>query len=183
MQGSWKEASAVNHYGQMAMRWWQTHLPQQLAELDNPQEFFTNLGLEIAAEVTDLASLLAPAHLVREDYLAEVARLASARKIAEEVMMNQLVWQTEPGLPLREARAEWASTTDSWEGLIVWADRYWINDETPSTVEIEDTATLWAVPTEFVEQMLESNPPRAYFDSHPEIIAEATAIRFLREVR
>jgi hypothetical protein len=172
----------MNHYGLTAMSHWRNLHPTRYASLDDPQAFFRDLGEQIASEVSNLAGLIANRTPAREDYLQEVARLQQARRQAEEVVMNQLVWEGDLDLSLGEARTEWASVSASWENLIRWVERLQEDEITPLTVEIEDTARLWAVPATFIEQMLAAENPRAVFRENEALIREASALRFLREV-
>ena len=49
----------MNKYGQMALEHWQATAPSRVAELSDPATFFETLGLEMQAQVTNLASMLA----------------------------------------------------------------------------------------------------------------------------
>ena len=108
----------------------------------------------------------------------------TARRIAEEVVMNQLAWVHNPSLPLDQAREEWEQTRPADENLIAWAERAQDSPyPTFSTAELEDKATEWALPTEFLEELLAAEVPRQYMEANAEVLAEAATIRFLREVR
>ena len=56
-------------------------------------------------------------------------------------------------------------------------------DLMPSTVDLEQKAKDWAVPTWFLEGLVEAEIPRQYLEEHQSLLAEAATIRFLREVR
>ena len=56
-------------------------------------------------------------------------------------------------------------------------------DLMPSTVDLEQKAKDWAVPTWFLEGLVEAEIPRRYLEDHQSLLAEAATIRFLREVR
>ena len=178
----------MDHYGQIAMRYWSRFLPTRYAALEDPDSFFTDLGNQIQGQILGLIARLDSARLreipavSRQDYWTRVATLQTARSLAEEIVMKQLVWETAPELTLAEAREEWAQTTNSWEGLITWAERAQDQFDPPATIEIEATAGQWAIPAWFAEEMAAAVVPRRVFNAHPEIIAEATALRFLREL-
>lgn len=182
----------MNQYGARALEHWTRYAPDLVAALEDRKAFFTDLGAEIAGQVSDLAARLeaSPALLLEmtrsseQNYVKDVARRMTARRIAEEVVMNQLAWVHDPSLPLDQAREEWEQTRPSDENLIAWAERA---QDSPypmfSTAELEDKATEWALPVGFLEDLLAAEIPRQYLEAHAEMLAEAATIRFLREVR
>ncbi|MFT3859978.1 hypothetical protein [Micropruina sp.] len=181
----------MNKYGAQAMRHWKTHAPQRYQSLDDPIRFFTDLGREAQGQITELArqietnraGVLARTSSSRETYLTDVARRMTALRIAEEVVMQQLAWVTDPSLPLDEARQEWNQTSPNDENLIMWAERMQdAPDLMPSTVDLEQKAKDWAVPTWFLEGLVDAEIPRQYLNEHQPLLAEAATIRFLREV-
>ena len=171
-------------YAALARKHWEQHAPTRLRALENPEEFFTNLGMEVEQHVSQAALILAGADRTRETYLEKVARLSTARRIAEEVVMAQMVWIVDPELPLDQAREEWEQTRPSDENLISWAERMQDSpDLMPSTVELEQMAQEWAVPVEFLENLVATEPPREYLRENQAVLKEAATIRFLRELR
>lgn len=174
----------MNRYGTIAQKHWQRHAPSRLAALPNPIEFFTALGLQVQAQVTDLTAALAGMDSSGETYWQKVGRLQAARARAEEVVMAQLLWTTDPELPLDQAREEWEQTRPSDENLISWAQRVQDSpDLTPSTAEMEQTAADWAVSAEFLERLVLAELPREFLRANAATMAEAATIRFLRELR
>jgi hypothetical protein len=81
----------VNRYGATAMRHWARWLPSAYAGISDPQAFFTELGEEVAAQVEELADYLAGEDRPGEGYLDQVARLFTARMVAEEIVLPQRV--------------------------------------------------------------------------------------------
>ncbi|QLQ10057.1 MAG: hypothetical protein HZY75_06270 [Nocardioidaceae bacterium] len=174
----------MNRYGRLAMDHWQRWAPNRTAELPDPTEFFTDLGAQIQSQVSDLARLLAGPDRARETYMEKVARLQSAIRAAEEVVMAQLAWMPQPELTLAEAREEWEQTRPSEEALISWAERIQdCPDLMPSTAELEDKATEWALSPQFLTSLVEAEIPRKFLAENQPAMAEAATIRFLREVR
>lgn len=174
----------MNKYGQMALLHWQATAPSRVAELTDPATFFEALGLEMQAQVTNLASMLAGSDRQGETFLQKVARLTAARKQAEEVVMSQLAWIADPSLPLDQAREEWEQTRPSDENLILWADRMQDSrDSMPSSVELEEMAKMWALPVEFLLELVATEPPREYMRANQATLSEAATIRFFRELR
>jgi len=81
----------VNHYGARAQEHWRRHLPRQLAKIPDPEEFFTLLGETAESEIADRAEALAKLKPPADGYLDEVARLETARKLAEMDVMRELI--------------------------------------------------------------------------------------------
>lgn len=174
----------MNQYGAKARAHWLRYAPSRVAALPDPTEFFQNLGSEVQAQVVELSAILAGTDPLRETYLQKVARLQAARVQAEEVVMAQLVWITDPELPLDEAREEWEQTRPSDENLISWAERMQDSqDLMPSTVELEQMASDWAVSVDFLEQLIQADLPREFLAQNKATMAEAATIRFMRELR
>jgi hypothetical protein len=168
----------------MAQRQWETIAPGRVATLPNPIRFFADLAETLLAEVSDLAATLAGPDPVGESYLSKVARLRTARREAEEIVMRQLMWAGDPGLPLEQAREEWDQTSPSDEYLARWADRMQDSpDLLPTTDKLEEMAAEWAVPVEFLYQLVAAESPWAYLRENEGLRQEAATIRFLREIR
>lgn len=79
----------MNQYGTMAMRHWRDWLPERFEQIDNPREFFSTLGEQLAEQIEELADQLAGADSPGECYLDEVGRLNVARKQAEEKILAE----------------------------------------------------------------------------------------------
>lgn len=174
----------MNKYGQLALSHWQATAPSRVAELNDPTAFFQEMGLEMQAQVTNLASMLAGRDRQGETFLQKVARLTAARKQAEEVVMSQMAWISDPTLPLDQAREEWEQTRPSDENLILWAERMQdCPDSMPSSADLEEMAKTWALPVEFLLELVATEPPRDYMRANQAMLAEAATIRFVRELR
>ena len=83
----------MNHYGAMALRHWQNTRASELATIEDPQQFFTELGEQVATEVRRRAEAIESP--MGEDYLANLAMLNEARTSAESEVLRELVF-TEP---------------------------------------------------------------------------------------
>ena len=59
----------MNKYGQMALSHWQATALSRVAELNDPAAFFEAMGLEMQAQVTNLASTLAGSDRQGETFL------------------------------------------------------------------------------------------------------------------
>ena len=53
------EVTGVNHYGAKARDHWRKHLPGRLAQIPDPEAFFTQLGETAATEIDQIADALA----------------------------------------------------------------------------------------------------------------------------
>jgi hypothetical protein len=82
----------VNRYGVTAMRNWTRWWPRAYATISDPDTFFTELGEKVAAQVEELADYLAGEDQPGEGYLDQVARLFTARMVAEEIVLPQWAW-------------------------------------------------------------------------------------------
>jgi hypothetical protein len=71
------------------MRQWQQSDPDRFAKISDPEEFFTQKGLELEREVQALAAGLAGPDRPGESYLEKVARLQTARFNAESDLIRE----------------------------------------------------------------------------------------------
>lgn len=174
----------MNRYGVLAMRHWEQHAPSRVRVMTDRVGFFTDLGVQVQAAVVDLAQSLATSAPTQETYLETLGRLRMARMQAEEIVLRELVWINSPELPLDQAREEWEQTRTSDEWLAGWAARIQDAPETePATVELEQLAKDWAVPVEFLEELLAAESPYQFLRDNQAAMAEAANVRFLRELR
>lgn len=83
----------MNQYGRRAMRHWQEWLPEKFQELDDPEEFFTELGEQAAEEIDDLSAALDVQYPDRSEvgYMERVAQLSTSRQLAENQVTRDLL--------------------------------------------------------------------------------------------
>lgn len=83
----------VNQYGRLAKRHWQEFRPGSIAEIDDPDAFFTELGSDVQDEVRVrwTAERLAAPGVVGESYLERAGRLQHLRHEAEAEVLRELV--------------------------------------------------------------------------------------------
>lgn len=93
----------MNHYGALALRHWTLTRPAELATIEDPQRFFTELGEQVAAEIDRRSQVLEGP--LGEDYLANLGMLNEARATAESDVLRELVFTD----PTTEPEAEPAS--------------------------------------------------------------------------
>lgn len=86
----------MNKYGRMALEHWQEVAPTRLAGIEDPEGFFSRLGLEVESRVQELQTQFAGPDPVGEEYLAKVGRLNMARLQAEEMALAEMVWISAP---------------------------------------------------------------------------------------
>jgi hypothetical protein len=83
----------VNQYGRLAQQHWQEHRPGNIAEIDDPEAFFTELGADVKVEVRTrwTASRLAEPVVPGESYLERAGRLQQMRHETEGEVLRELV--------------------------------------------------------------------------------------------
>lgn len=79
----------MNKYGRHAMEAWKMIVPVEYERLENPMEFFTQLGEEAAIQVERLEREIAGPDTPGESYLQKVGRLNAARSQAEEIVREE----------------------------------------------------------------------------------------------
>jgi hypothetical protein len=94
------ENTTMNHYGLKARQHWARHLPRRFAAIQDPDQFFTQLGNQAAEEISDLTLQLAGDDQPGEGFLVKMGRLNMARLRAEEMVLPQLILL--PGEPETE---------------------------------------------------------------------------------
>ncbi|NIL64879.1 hypothetical protein HCB39_28075 [Salinispora arenicola] len=73
------------------MSHWRSHLPNRYRQIEDPDEFFTELGEQIAQQIEDLSRTLAGPDPVQETYLRKVGRLNNARLSAEGQVLREML--------------------------------------------------------------------------------------------
>lgn len=81
----------MDQYGRVAQRQGSRWLPRTVATLEDPEAFFTGLGLEVGEEIRTRADELAGDDPGGEGYLEKVGRLQMARFTAEETILRERV--------------------------------------------------------------------------------------------
>jgi hypothetical protein len=83
----------VNQYGRRAQQHWQEFRPERIAELDDPEAFFTELGADVQDEVRArwTAERVSTPGVVGESYLERAGRLQQMRHEAEGEVLRELV--------------------------------------------------------------------------------------------
>jgi len=88
----------MNYYGEMAQRHWARWLPNQYAVIENPDSFFSDLGMRAEARIDELAYQFAGDDQPGEGYLGKVGRLGEARHRAEQIVLTDMILlEPEPG--------------------------------------------------------------------------------------
>jgi hypothetical protein len=81
------------------MAHWQQTMPDRLAELPNPEAFFTRLGEDISQAIEELGRQLAGPAPAQETYLQRLRRLNMARVEAESQVLRRMVLLAQPPTP------------------------------------------------------------------------------------
>jgi hypothetical protein len=88
----------MNRYGLMAQQHWARWLPARYARIEDPDSFFSELGMLTAERIDSLALELAGDDRPAEGYLGKAGRLGQARHQAEEIVLADLILlEPEPG--------------------------------------------------------------------------------------
>ena len=82
----------MNRYATIAMTYYRDHLSTRYAQLENPNEYFQDLGEQIQGQVVHLTPQLAGPDQLGEDFLAKTGRLKAAQNQAEEIALNELLY-------------------------------------------------------------------------------------------
>ncbi|MER6847655.1 hypothetical protein AB0A81_26945 [Streptomyces flaveolus] len=83
----------VNGYGRLAQRHWQKHRRESIAEIGDPEAFFTELGSDVQDELRArwTAERLDEPAVVGESYLERAGRLRQLRHEVEGEVLGELV--------------------------------------------------------------------------------------------
>lgn len=82
----------MNRYGLTAQEHWARHAPSRYAAIEDPQEFFTDLGEQVAALVATMSEHLEQVLPRDLPYLEQVAALRAVQKQAEDAALAELVF-------------------------------------------------------------------------------------------
>jgi hypothetical protein len=80
----------MNRYGATAKKHWERWLPSRYSQLEDPTEYFSNLGEEISDRVAELSDALAGDDPPGEQYLEKLGRLNMARFNAEAQVLREM---------------------------------------------------------------------------------------------
>ncbi|MEW1920739.1 TnpV protein [Pseudarthrobacter oxydans] len=81
----------MNKYGRQAQEAWKAASPTRYNQIQNPEDFFTNLGEEAQEQVDELLPKIAGPDPKGEGYLEKVGRLNAAKNQAEEIVRYDLL--------------------------------------------------------------------------------------------
>lgn len=89
-------STPMNRYATIAMTYYRDHLSTRYAQLENPDEYFRDLGEQIQGQVIHLTPRLAGPDQPGEELLVKTGRLNAARNQAEEIVLDELLYSQEP---------------------------------------------------------------------------------------
>jgi hypothetical protein len=120
----------MNHYGHLAERYWIDYLPSRVDALDDPDRFFTEMGLQVQTEVDTIYTAMTK--VVPADVAPEKVEgwKNMARKMAEEKVLAEIVY-LEPDPSEDE---DWLPEEPGWRDL--WPDTI-ITDVIQETYDAE----------------------------------------------
>lgn len=80
----------MNKYGAMAQEHWKTWLPSRYATIQDPDSYFSELGIEVSDRIAALEIDLLGPNNPNEDFFTRVGRRNMARLQAEELTLPEL---------------------------------------------------------------------------------------------
>ena len=119
---------SMNRYGRLALEQWSRYMPARFAELEDPEDFFTELGETIERQVVVLVEELERQLTPTEDYLRRLGELNAVRSQAEESVLDDLVYSqivAEPSSDLETRLEEALSVLPTPEMLQRSIDQVW----------------------------------------------------------
>ncbi|MSS44476.1 hypothetical protein FYJ43_00005 [Cutibacterium sp. WCA-380-WT-3A] len=81
----------MNRYASETWRAWQIACPSHVQQMNNPEEFFENLGQQASMMISELTPQLAGPDEPGETYFHKVGRLNRARMQAEEIVRAEIL--------------------------------------------------------------------------------------------
>lgn len=87
----------MNQYGAIAQEHWRRHRPAELAQVEDPERFFTDLGEQVLAEIRARREALENGNQgeLGEGFLANLGRLNEIQSTVESDVLREMIY-TEP---------------------------------------------------------------------------------------
>lgn len=134
----------MNQYGRLAQRQWKEFMPARSSMLDDPEAFFTQMGEDMAEEVSMLKDQLERNLPPTQDYLQRVSDLNRVKRQAEEIVLNEMIHtQISPELEhldLEDQLEEVISKLPTPASLQSRIDRIW--DHAEDMIESDPTRDI-----------------------------------------
>ena len=86
----------MNQYEQIARRWWASARPTELSQMTDPDRFFLTLAEQIQEQVTLICAQLEETTSPPANFLARAGWYNAIKNQAEELALNQLVYELGP---------------------------------------------------------------------------------------
>lgn len=122
----------MNRYGATAKAHWEKYAPSRYQALESPEEFFTDLGEQIEAQVQTMALQLEQSEPATGEYLDRVGQLTGFRRQAEEQVLAELVYSV---------ATEATSTSAELEEMLDGLPSVWSLDRLIADLEAEQEET------------------------------------------
>lgn len=94
-----------NRFALLAQNYWSKNRPTRYLQLEDPKQFFEDLGAQIQAQVDQTSTQIAGSDPAGEAYLEKIARLTTSTKTAEELVLADLLYGETP--ELQDDQEEW----------------------------------------------------------------------------
>ena len=85
----------MNHYGEMARQHWEQYRPNEYQAMVDKDQFFTDLGEQISAWITELTPDFEGTPPPGETFTDKIGRLNFARLTAQEQVLREMLPQSE----------------------------------------------------------------------------------------
>lgn len=167
----------MNQYGLQAKEWWQKNAPRRYETLEDPEQYFEDLGEQVAEQVSSLSLQLQGKDEPNETTMEKAARLAASQRQAEEIVKADLVW-IEPEKDSEALREEWESARPMDDAILEWAMTF-VEGQGPRH-QFSEMAEQWMLPEAFFETLADSETPWAVMKANQTLLQEAANRRFRR---
>ncbi|QAV70832.1 hypothetical protein ESZ53_10505 [Salinibacterium sp. UTAS2018] len=167
----------MNPLGELVRERWRALAPTNFATLENQEEFFSELGKALQAEVKQALRHTDALTTQTGDEAARAGHYAALQRQAEEIALDGVPW---PADELASTREEWDSTSPHDDHVVEWA---WENmGELVFQDELEDLHAKWLLPIEFLERLAAAPNPQGFWDANPQVVEACRAARWKRDI-
>jgi len=111
----------MNTYGRQAEQHMRRYLPGRFATIPDPENYFRELGEQVAEQILAVEGGLMPA-APGEPWIDTVGRAKMARMMATEQVMAEMVWLTpedQPGEPMMGCNGGWIGPDPDLADLVL----------------------------------------------------------------